>query len=228
LFSVVPAPGLIAALDANAWLNQYVIPIGFALLLLLGPHVIAAEIFARDAKFPVILAACLLQVAFAFFALLGVTVLWAAGTWYLAGGGAVVFILSVLVMMGLYRFDFARGVGYNVVVVLLAAGISWAVYMAYGETYLKKHAMPYVARIESRRFKTEEDAQRAAVKEYPDLGAPGSAFNQKFLEKHSRYKTENPEALDHPGWPWVIAREVAVELASAPAPAPAPAPKPTP
>lgn len=51
------------------------------------------------------------------------------------------------------------------------------------------------------------DAQRAAVRSYPELGVEGSRLNAEFLRRHRRYQVEQPRYFQDPSWPIRLARE---------------------
>lgn len=56
---------------------------------------------------------------------------------------------------------------------------------------------------------TEAEAQREAVRRYPELGKPGSRMNADFLARYQRYQREDPAALKDPAWPLHLAEESA-------------------
>jgi hypothetical protein len=204
----------LGASDWQSWLHQYVIPIAVVLFILLVPHLVAAQVFAPKANVLLVIAACVMQTLFIVLAVFAIFVLFAVGVWYFAAGAFLVFLISAFVMCGLYRFDVPKGLGYTAIAFVLAAGALWAVLKFYPEP-LVRGLLPlgsYAARIESRRFQSEADAQRAAVQLFPQLAVAGSDFNRRFLEKHRQAKAERPDELGAPGWPWVLAKEVDMEM----------------
>jgi hypothetical protein len=58
-------------------------------------------------------------------------------------------------------------------------------------------------------YATVQEAQAAAIARYPELGRPGSPFNQRFLERHAGLKANDAEVLKSPDWPMKVASEVA-------------------
>jgi MFS family permease len=54
---------------------------------------------------------------------------------------------------------------------------------------------------------TVEDAQREAVRRFPQLGVAGSAFNREFLARAARYRTEKPAYFQDVQWPLHLAQE---------------------
>lgn len=69
-----------------------------------------------------------------------------------------------------------------------------------------------------------EQWRAAAVKKYPQLAVPGSAFNKAFVEAYNHRKQFSPVSLQDPRWPMVIAEEVDASLPEAQRAAP-PAPE---
>ena len=57
-----------------------------------------------------------------------------------------------------------------------------------------------------------EEAQREAVRRYPDIAVAGSRLNREFLTRHKRYQAEQPKLLRNPLWPLRIAEESARAL----------------
>lgn len=62
------------------------------------------------------------------------------------------------------------------------------------------------------RFATVADAQREALRRYPDLGVADSRFNRAFLARHKQYQQERPDYFRDPSWPFTLAEETAKEL----------------
>jgi hypothetical protein len=58
-------------------------------------------------------------------------------------------------------------------------------------------------------FATVADAQKEALRRYPDLGVAGSRFNAGFVALYARYKQERPALFQDPSWPLQIAETVA-------------------
>jgi hypothetical protein len=56
---------------------------------------------------------------------------------------------------------------------------------------------------------SEAEAQREAVRRYPELGVSGSRLNADFVARHQRYLRDNPAALRDPSWPLRLAEESA-------------------
>ena len=56
---------------------------------------------------------------------------------------------------------------------------------------------------------TVADAQKEAVRRYPDLAVEGSAFNQEFLALYKRHQQDGREYFTDPAWPLHLAEEVA-------------------
>lgn len=69
-----------------------------------------------------------------------------------------------------------------------------------------KPARPEV--ITEPRFATVEDAQREAVKRFPDLGIGGSKLNNEFVARHKRYKQQRPDYFRDTSWPIRLAEEI--------------------
>ena len=211
---------LFAVINWDDAQTQTAIATGILFLLLLLPHFIAAKMLAPRPTALRIFATAVLQVIFVFGASFVVFTLLVLGGAGVSGfAGLFVFILSALVTAGIYGFGFGKGVVYNVLVVLLFAGIWWGLNMA-GQAGLldpllgKRASSPVAKTAEDqlRRFATVKEAQDAALSRYPDLGVAGSPFNQRFVEKHKRYQTEKPDMLASADWPWRLAQEVAAEL----------------
>jgi len=58
------------------------------------------------------------------------------------------------------------------------------------------------------KFATVEDAQREAVRRYPELGVRGSKLNAAFLARYKTYKQLKPEYFADLSWPVRLAEEV--------------------
>ena len=56
---------------------------------------------------------------------------------------------------------------------------------------------------------SSQDAQRAAIKRYPELGVAGSKFNLDFVARHKLYEKTRPDYFHDPSWPTHLADEVA-------------------
>ncbi len=59
-------------------------------------------------------------------------------------------------------------------------------------------------------FSSVDDAQRAAVLRYPELGRQGSEFNKKFLDRRKEYLASKPEYFKDTSWPMRLAEEIAI------------------
>lgn len=192
--------------------RDWLLPIGIALLILFVPHVIAAQIVAPKTPFWKVPVACVLQIVFLIMVVMALAVMVAFGPWYLAAAGAIVFVLSSLVTTGIYMFGFPRGLGYNLIVVALAAGLSYGLVKVYGTEPAKRFVVHSALKWQSRNFTSETAAQSAAVRRFPPLGYSGTAFNQRFLQLNKQYRETRPSLFRSHGWPWVIAGEVAYEF----------------
>ncbi len=215
LFSKLPiSSALAAAGSGDDWINQYLLPIGIVLLIFLVPHIVATQIFTPKSNILLVLAACVTQVLFVLLVAWIFFVLAIGGWVYVAIGGLIVFIMSALVMTGIYRFEFVKGLGYNAVALLLIAGIAWAAVKFHPEPMYRRIGVPlamHLVRFGASFQKSEETAQREAVKYYPDLAVAGSDFNRRFLAKVAKYRADRPDDLRSPGWPVVLANEVGLE-----------------
>lgn len=58
-------------------------------------------------------------------------------------------------------------------------------------------------------FETVSDAQREAIRLYPELGVAGSEFNRLFLERHRHYQQTRPAFFQETAWPIRLAEEIA-------------------
>jgi hypothetical protein len=56
------------------------------------------------------------------------------------------------------------------------------------------------------------ESQKAAIKLYPDLGVPGSAFNKRFVELVEAAKRSDPQLMQRDEWPMTIAQHVSADL----------------
>jgi hypothetical protein len=215
MFSRIPAPSALAESSGGDWLNDYLLPIGIVLLILFVPHVIAAQLFTPKSNPLLVIAACLMQVLFVLLVVWIFGILFLVGWTYLVIGGLIVFIMSALVITGIYRFDFLRGLGYSAASLLLITGLGWAMIKFYPELMLRRIATPIGMQLVrwGASFQTsEQEAQLLAVKHHPPLGVAGSEFNRRFLEKVAKYRADRPEELRSPGWPLVLSNEVFLEL----------------
>ena len=57
-----------------------------------------------------------------------------------------------------------------------------------------------------------QEAQAQAIKLYPDLAKPGSAFNKTFLHIYTQELKTNPIALQRADWPFDVAKKAALIL----------------
>jgi hypothetical protein len=215
LFSKLPISPVLAAATGSDWLKDYLLPIGVVLLIFLVPHIIAARLFTPKSNILLVLAACIMQVLFIILVAWIFFILAIGGWIYMVIGGLVVFIMSALVMTGIYRFEFVKGLGYNAFALLLIVGISWGLIKVHPETMYRRVGAPlamHLIRFGASFQKSEEAAQREAVKNYPDLGVAGSEFNRRFLAKVAKYRSERPDDLRSPGWPVVVANDVGLDV----------------
>jgi hypothetical protein len=67
---------------------------------------------------------------------------------------------------------------------------------------------------------TVAQAQRLAVKRYPELGVPNSPLNRAFVARYKQYQATNRGYFNQPGWPLTLAEECQAELDKTPPPAP--------
>ena len=214
MFAAVPVYPLLAEINWSAVTLDYLLPIGVLLLIFLVPHVLAAQVFTPKSNFLLVIAACLMQLLFILLVVWIVAVLAVAGIWYLIAGALVVFAMSALIITGIYRFEFVKGLGYSAMALILSAVLGGAIVKFYPEVVFRRIATPIAMqgiRWAASFHKKEEDAQRAAVKQYPELAVAGSDFNRRFLAKVAKYRAERPSELKSPGWPMVIAAEVGFE-----------------
>ncbi len=59
------------------------------------------------------------------------------------------------------------------------------------------------------RFATVADAQREAVRRYPQLGVAGSPLNTAFNARYKAYQQQRPDYFRDPSWPIRLAEELA-------------------
>ena len=64
------------------------------------------------------------------------------------------------------------------------------------------------------RFASVSDAQREAVKRYPDVGVSGSKLNTEFLRLYNRLKAEKPGYFSDNAWPVSLARQAYRDICS--------------
>ena len=207
--------------------TEQVIGWAVAILVLLVPNIIAAKLYAPNATAVRMLSSGVLQIVFA--AAIVCTLLAQPFIGWLAVAiiCGVIFVLWSLVNGGIYEFRFDRGLQYTAFVgICLAAvvlGLHWLAESSFGQERKWKspvravqegfaHGMKLGALADRRNFGTVEEAQMVAVRRYPDLGRAGTPFNQRFLQKYHQHKAANPGMFESPGWPVVIAAEVATEL----------------
>ena len=60
-------------------------------------------------------------------------------------------------------------------------------------------------------------AQEEAIKLFPDLGKPDTAFNQRFLARFKALSDGNDPLLQRDDWPVIVAKGIAIELGVSPA-----------
>ena len=226
MLSAVPALPFLLEINWSNIATQYVLPVCVLLLIFLVPHIVAAQIFAPKTNILFVIAACVMQLLFILLVVWIIVILTVAGRWYVVAGGVLVFVMSALLITGIYRFEFVKGLGYSAVALLLITGLTWALVKFYPEMMYRRigapiglHGIRFVAGF----HKSEAEARVAAVKQYPELGVAGSDFNRRFLAKVAKYRAERPEELRSPGWPLVIAGEVGLEKQFGPLGSPSPA-----
>lgn len=61
------------------------------------------------------------------------------------------------------------------------------------------------------RFATVAEAQREAVRLYPNLGVADSQLNKEFVARYKRYQQNRPEYFRDMSWPIRLAEEIALE-----------------
>lgn len=57
-------------------------------------------------------------------------------------------------------------------------------------------------------FASAEEAQREAIRLFPELGVAGSKLNKAFLTRHKLYQQTRPDYFRDPSWPMHLAEEV--------------------
>jgi len=60
----------------------------------------------------------------------------------------------------------------------------------------------------SPRFATADEAQREAIRRYPELGVIGSKLNREFVARYKLYQQQRPEYFRDTSWPLHLAEEV--------------------
>lgn len=60
-----------------------------------------------------------------------------------------------------------------------------------------------------------QEWQAKAIRNYPELGVPGSPLNKRFLDAYNERRKTRPHFFDDPKWPLALANEVAVGKFSA-------------
>jgi hypothetical protein len=139
------------------------------------------------------------------------------------GTSAVYFLLCAAAAAGVHKFSIVRGILFMIIATALTTGMMYGVSlvmvnkfseMAKERKAKKEKALEEGAAIENSVpvFATEADAQAAALARYPELGVAGSPFNTAFLQKHKDAQANRPDLLRSPGWPMVLADEVALSL----------------
>jgi hypothetical protein len=219
IFAAVPALPFLAEINWSGILTDYVLPIGILVLIFFVPHVVAARIFTPKSNVLLVIAACVMQLLFILLVVWIVAVLALAGIWYLIAGGILVFVMSTLIITGVYRLEFVKGLGYSAVALVMIGTLSWAMVKFYPEVVFRRIATPtgmQLIRWASKFQTSEADAKRIAVKQFPELAVPGSDFNRRFLARVAKYRAESPEELRSPGWPLVVAAEIGFEKQSIP------------
>ena len=225
---MISTPSLAAIFSPEV--TQQIVGWGLLVLCLLLSNIVAAKIFAPEAKTLVLLAASLLQVVFVSALIVTLTLSRIHGWVAVVIAALVVFVIWALANGGIYRFPFPSSLGYTaiaaVVIVTVVTGFHFFVEAGYFERVTswkwkspvrafadQMEASAKVMKISgSRNFATVEEAQAAAVKRYPDLGRTGTEFNRRFVEKYNHYKTNAPNFLNTPNWPWLLAAQVAAEI----------------
>lgn len=100
---------------------------------------------------------------------------------------------------------------------LLPALIAFALALTFQHP-AEAQTKPAVAKKDPSPAELTAAAQREALKRYPDLGKPGSQFNQAFNLRREQYKREKPDFFKDPTWPLKLANRIPVGLASIPVP----------
>jgi tetrahydromethanopterin S-methyltransferase subunit G len=213
----------------NQLVREISILSGLVFGILLLPHILAAVTLATNRTGLRILSAILLHTLICVGTLFGrwtYEVIDPTKVWMVV---VAAFILTASTMAWTYRFNIGRGFLYAIIVNLLSVLIFRVIEPMAQSTmlapYFGKEAVaegkagggegngiqPVPPRT-VQTFVSVKAAQAAAMHRYPDLGKSGSAFNQRFLEKHKRYQSERPDVLLSNEWPMLIAIEVANEL----------------
>jgi hypothetical protein len=215
--------------DWAAMKQPMAIALGAILVLTLIGHLIAAKILIPNPTGGQIFGAFLLHVIFAVIVIPLNLLVSLAAPGLLAISGILVILVAGAITAGIYKVSVGRGIIYDLVVVFAVAGIA----IGLGQLVESKYSpLNYLVRKDgpvetgegpgsgaatqeastAQSYGSSQEAQAAAIKQYPDLGKAGSAFNLRFLEKHRVLKERNDPVLKTPGWPVVLAREVAGEL----------------
>ena len=224
-----PAGFFVTIEVTNQLVRETAILFGIVFGLLFLPHVLAAVTLAANRTSLRISSAIVLHTVICVGVLFG---RWTyegidpTKVWLVIVTG---FVLTAFGMAWIYRFNLGRGFLYAIIVNLLSVVIFRAIEPMAQSTmlapYFGKEAFaegkvgvgegnatqPELPRT-VQTFVSVEAAQIAAMRRYPDLGKSGSAFNQRFLEKHKRYRSERSDILFRNDWPMLIAAEVAKEL----------------
>ena len=87
------------------------------------------------------------------------------------------------------------------ILLLLAAGGAYWFYQ------VRLAPVPEPAPASVPKFATVAEAQREAVRRYPELGVAGSKLNREFIARHKLYEQQRPEYLRDPSWPLRLAEE---------------------
>jgi hypothetical protein len=69
-------------------------------------------------------------------------------------------------------------------------------------------APPPSASTTSQRFSSVAEAQREAVRRYPELGIAGSRLNSAFTARYKTYQQQRPEYFRDTSWPIRLAEEL--------------------
>ncbi len=60
-------------------------------------------------------------------------------------------------------------------------------------------------------FSKVQDAEKAALKLFPEIGTSGSKGNKAFLDRQKKLKQTDPDAMRDPNWPMQLALALAAE-----------------
>lgn len=219
--------------------SDYMISFGVFVIFAIAPHWVAGKILAGEkANILKGVLAAVLQILLSF--LLWAVLLWvfvfcgasvSAALWL---SGAATAVLLGLLMAGIYGFGIAKGIAYNLSTTLAMFCILRLLVIFIDPLPLKKvsialaeraaahgiNRMEEVAKTQHPQtvpketgavFASAAEAQKAAVKKYPDLGVAGSPFNRRFLEIHNLMKNQQSGRLLTTNWPMEIADIVATE-----------------